>query len=38
VRLLLAKGANKNLKDERGLTALDMAKAGGHSQIVAWLE
>ena len=38
VRLLLAKGANKTLKDDRGLSAMDMAKAAGHTQIVNLLQ
>jgi ankyrin repeat protein len=38
VRLLLAKGANKSLKDDRGLTAMDMAKEAGHSAIVNLLQ
>jgi ankyrin repeat protein len=31
VRFLLKKGANPNLRDERGQSALDRAKAGNHS-------
>jgi ankyrin repeat protein len=38
VRLLLAQGANKTLKDDRGLSAMDMAKEAGHTQIVNLLQ
>jgi ankyrin repeat protein len=38
VKLLLAKGANKLLKDERGLTAMDMAKEANHAAIVSLLQ
>jgi ankyrin repeat protein len=38
VKLLLAKGANKLLKDERGLTAMDMAKEAKHAPVVDLLE
>jgi ankyrin repeat protein len=34
VKLLLAKGANILLKDERNLTALDMAKEAKHALVV----
>ena len=37
-RFLVSKGANKSLKDERGLTALEMAKEAGHAQIAAMLQ
>jgi ankyrin repeat protein len=37
VRLLVNKGANKGLKDDRGLTALDMAQEAGHAAIVPLL-
>jgi ankyrin repeat protein len=38
VKLLLTKGANKLLKDERGLTAMDMAKEAKHAPVVDLLE
>jgi len=38
VNLLLAQGANQLLKDERGLTALDMAKEAKHPDIAALLQ
>jgi ankyrin repeat protein len=38
VKLLLAKGADKSLKDERGLTALDMAKEAKHPDIATLLQ
>ena len=38
VKLLLAKGANKSLQDERGLSALQMAEQGSYAAIVALLQ
>ena len=38
VTLLLAKGANKLLKDDRGLTAMDMAKEAQHAPVVDLLQ
>jgi ankyrin repeat protein len=38
VKLLLTKGANKLLKDERGLTAMDMAKEAKHAPVLVLLE
>jgi ankyrin repeat protein len=38
VKLLLAKGADKSLKDERGLTAFDMAKEAKHPDIATLLQ
>jgi ankyrin repeat protein len=37
VRLLLAQGADRSLKDNRGKTAADMAREGGHANVVALL-
>lgn len=37
VKLLLDEGADATLKNERGMTAIDFAKAGGHSDIVEGL-
>ena len=38
VRLLLAEGADRSLKDARGKTALDMAREGNHSGVVSLLQ
>lgn len=38
VRLLLAQGADRNLKDKRGKTAADMALEGNHPGVVALLK
>ena len=38
VKLLLGKGANKTLKDERGLTALEMAQDAGPKAVVQLLQ
>jgi uncharacterized protein len=38
VRLLLAQGADRNLKDKRGKTAADMALEGNHLGVVALLK
>jgi ankyrin repeat protein len=38
VKVLLAKGANKTLKDDRGLTALEMAKEANQAAIVSLLQ
>ena len=38
VRLLLAQGADRGLKDKRGKTAADMAFEGNHLDIVALLK
>jgi hypothetical protein len=38
VNLLLAKGANKSRKDDRGLTAADMAKDAGHYAVADLLQ
>ena len=37
-KLLLARGANRLLRDDRGLPALEMARQGGHVAVVALLE
>lgn len=37
VKLLLDEGADASLKNERGMTAIDFAKAGGHKDIVEGL-
>ncbi len=37
VRLLLAEGANRALKDSRGKSAVDMAREGSHDSVVALL-
>lgn len=38
VRLLLAEGADRSLKDGRGKTALDMAREGNHAGVVSLLQ
>jgi ankyrin repeat protein len=38
VKLLLAKGAQKQLKDDRGLSAADMAKDAGHKAVADLLQ
>jgi ankyrin repeat protein len=37
VKLLLERGARSDLRDDRGLTALEMARQAGHSVIVELL-
>ena len=37
VQLLLTKGARADLRDDRGQTALDMARSGGHAAAAALL-
>ena len=37
VKLLLERGAQADLRDDRGLTALDMARQGSHAAVVALL-
>ncbi len=38
VRLLLAEGADRKLKDGRGKTAADMAREGKHQKVVSLLD
>ena len=38
VQLLLQRGANKALKDDRGKTAADIARELGHKEVVAVLD
>ena len=38
VKLLLSRGADRGLKDDRSLTALEMARQGGHVAVVELLE
>jgi ankyrin repeat protein len=38
VKVLLAAGARTGIKDDRGLTALDMAREGKHLEVIALLE
>jgi len=38
VKVLVAKGANPGVKDPDGLTAISLAQASGHEDIVAYLE
>jgi ankyrin repeat protein len=38
VRRLLDQGANKLLKDDRGLTAWDMAQKGDHAAVMQLLK
>ena len=37
VKLLLSRGARADLKDDRGMSALDMAKQAGHQPVAALL-
>jgi ankyrin repeat protein len=37
VKLLISRGANASLKDDRGLTAWDIAKANQKSNVVEYL-
>ena len=38
IRLLLARGARTDLRDDRGLTAADIARQAGQMAVVALLE
>ena len=38
VRYLLGQGAEKQAKDNRGLTALELARGAGHALVIAALE
>ena len=38
VKLLLSRGADRGLKDDRGLTALEMARQGGHGAVAGLLQ
>jgi ankyrin repeat protein len=38
VEMLLRRGANKALKDDRGKTAADIARELGHKEVVALLD
>jgi hypothetical protein len=38
VRLLLARGARRDLRDDRGLTAADIARQTGHADVAALLD
>ena len=37
VQLLLSHGADRGLRDNRGKTAVDMAREAGHANVVALL-
>ena len=37
VRLLIENGANVDVREERGMTALELARSAGHEEVVSML-